>query len=565
MDETISSNIIDQNTTNNIIKKTLETLSNSLSKSLGPYGSTTIIQDKFSMNPTITKDGYTILNKIKFKSEISTTILEIVKKISKNLVREVGDGSTSAIIVSNALYKGLYKLIDKYNIPSKDILDVLNSYEKIIKEYINKFSIEINDNNFNEIKKIASVANNNDDKAGDLIFNVYKQIGKNGFINLKTSYNNEDSYKINNGMIFFRGNVNPLFSNQPDKISCEFDKPRIFMCNDIIDENDLPMLQELLGNICCTNRENLVIIAKGYDIEVKNFFQINKLKNKDLLNFIPVDYALVNKEHRDSFEDLATYVNCKIYDKANGLANPDIKNIVNSLGLAEHSSINESETKFIEGKGNKKEIDDRIKLIEKEIKKIKNNKDSYVDASDDLFSLQKRIADLKCLTATIYVGGNSDIEKQTRKFLMEDAMLACKSALKNGYIIGGNLIIPIICNKYKKDINTKINKEFFNLNISNKKEFFNDFIEMIENSFKQSFIKVLKNKNIDNKKCNEIIDECIKNESIYNLKNMKFEKFNESSIINSSLTDIEIMKACFSIIGLVVTSNQFISNQFITD
>jgi chaperonin GroEL len=556
----VKSNVVNQTDTRDYISKTLSTLTEILSKSLGPYGSTTIIQDKFSMNHTITKDGYTILNKIKFNNEISTTILELVKKISKNLVREVGDGSTSAIVVSNALFQELAKLINQYNIPRKDIIDVLNVYEKILEKLVNECAVPITEENFHKIKSIASVSNNNDNKAGELIYQIYKKIGVNGFINLEYSATTEDSYVISEGIELPRGYISNVYANKPDKITCEFDKPLIFMSNEILDENDLEMLMELLGN-CLKLARPLVVISKGFDQEVRNFFHINKMQNKNI-DVVAIDYAIINNHHRESFEDLAIYLGCELYDKFSGEVIDNFS--IERLGTCKKVIVNENSSKFIEGFGDKKKIKERIELIEEKMKELEK-KDKFIDTTEEMYQLRKRIANLNCLIATLYVGGNSDLEKETRKYLMEDAVFACQSALKYGYVSGGNLIIPrVLKSNWESIINELVNnmelvKTLNDLN--EREEFFRKFNESLYGAFINSFLTVLSNRHETDENIN-IINNCIENNTIFNLKNNSYESVLETSIINSVRTDIEIMKATFSIIGLLVTSNQFVSVQY---
>jgi chaperonin GroEL len=557
----VKSNVVNQTETREHVGRTLGTLNEILSKSLGPYGSTTIIQDKLSMNHAITKDGYTILNKIKFDNEISTTILEIVKKISRNLVKEVGDGSTSAIVVSNALFQQLLELTKEHNVPRKDVLDVLESYEKMLTKLVEERSIEITDDNFDKIRSIASVSNNNDDKAGDLIYHIYEKIGVNGFISLETSTNVEDSYIITEGIELPRGYISQVFANKPDKITCEFEKPFIFMCNEALDENDLEMLAEVLGKAMKFARP-LVVIAKGFDTEVKNFFHINKIQNRNL-DVAVIDYAIVNNYHRESFEDLAIYLGASMYDKYGGERPNEFS--IERLGTCLKSIVNETSSKFIEGYGERAKIDERIELIEEQMKEV-DKKEKFIDTTEELFQLRKRIANLNCLIATLYVGGSSDLERETRKYLMEDAVFACQSALRNGYVSGGNLIIPRVMKDHWNEIifDMMEDKELVKTltNHEERSTFFNDFSSSLYKAFAQSFYTVLSNKYGEIEDNYSVIEQCIEEGTIYNLKKNTFEKLDETSIINSVKTDVEIMKASFSIIGLLVTSNQFVSVQY---
>lgn len=558
--QNIRCNVLSEASTKYLIKNTLETLTIILSKSLGPYGSTTIMQDKFSMNHNITKDGFSILNKIKFDNESASTILEFVRKISRNLVKEVGDGSTSAIIVSNSLYNEITTLMENYQIPAKDVIDALKEYEIILTKLVNDLSTPITEENFDKLKLIASIANNNDDKAGDLIYNLYKEVGKDGFITLESSTTEEDKYEIQKGIELPRGYINMVFANQPDKVTYEADNAFVFMCNESLEENDMSMLGNIMGEALKVKKP-LVIIAKGFDQEIRNFLHINKHQNKAELDIVAVDYALLSRHHFESFEDLAIYLGATIYDKFDGeVPEPTIED----LGLCAKVIVNETSTRFIEGQGDKAKIKERVEYIEGLIKKA-NEMDDKLDQTEELFQYRKRIANLDCKVATLYIGGKSEIEKETRKYLMEDAIFACQSALRNGYISGGNLIIPRVIIKNFSSIvgelsqNTSLART---IPEEKKREFFTDFNNHLFNAFANSFRTVLRNKYSDEKSIDVIVDHNIVHDTIHNLKTSQDEDINDTNIINSVRTDIEILKATFSIITLLATSNQFVSVDF---
>ena len=173
----------------------------------------------------------------------------------------------------------------------------------------------------------------------------------------------------------------------------------------------------------------------------------------------------------------------------------------------------------------------------------------------------KRIVSLAGRLVTIYVGGDSEIEKKNKMYLFEDAVLAVKSALAHGIIFGGNLIIPILVKNYYTRFSNILME---NSEISSREEA-GDLINLISDSFLYSFMRVLDNKfnsnpnsDIMNEQSKIIANNCISDDSIYNLLTRKFELLNSTSIINSAETDIQIMKSVFSIITLLVTSNQML-------
>lgn len=555
----IKSNVTNYEESNRVISDTLSDITSILINTLGPYGSTTIIEDRI-YNHTISKDGYTVLNKLRYNNEISNTILELVRRVSRTLVREVGDGSTSSIVISNSLLQSIKKLKDK--LPSKEILDYMSAIEKILEEKIMSKSIKINEDNFSVIKSIASIANNNDDKAGDLIYSIYKEIGKNGFINLESSPTISDSYDIKDGIEHSRGYISNIFVNQSNKIDCILDRPLVFMCNDILMENDLEGLCEILGNVCLANNKPLLIIAKGYDTEVVNFLKINKNQNKKL-DLAAVDYAFVNNNHFKSFEDLAIYLGATIFDK-NIEDSMDKDNVSKYLGSCNKIIVNENTTRFIDGFGAIETIEERVENIKEEIKKLLQLQ-NLKSIDIELFGLEKRISNLTCKTATLFVGGNSDLEKDTRKFLMEDAIYACRSALKHGYIHGGNLVIPRILSKDHDEISNTLKELKINNSLSSDEidTIIYLLLEYIDLSFRYSFNSVLSNKfnkNLSETVISGMVNTCIEDDTIYNLKTDKYESIDDTKIINSCMTDIQIMKATFSIVGLIATSNQFVSS-----
>jgi len=559
--ELLKSNVLNTENTIMTINATMMHLSSILSKSLGPYGATTIIQDKFTVNHAITKDGYTILNKLKFDNEVADTILDIVKKVSRNLVKEVGDGSTSSIIIAQKLFSELQRVQTEHDVPKKDIVDSLDALSEILVDVIKLNAIPIDDSNFRVVQNIATVSNNNDEEAGRLVHDIYKEIGANGFISLETSPTSLDSYEVTNGIELPRGYISDAFANKPDKVTCELEKPFVLMSLEALVEEDLNDLQEIIGETAKLQRP-LIIISKGYDTEVRNFLTINKMQNRDALQIVAVDYALVNKHQNDSFEDLSAYVGATIYNRFE-MEEPSIN--FGMLGICNRVEVNERTTRIIEGFKDEKRVNERIQVIEQQMEHI-NKKDKYVDTTEEMFQLRKRIADLNCQVATLRVGGNSEIEKETRKFLMEDAIFACQSAIRHGYISGGNLIIPRIIRKGFFGIVKRLtaNKSLLRMfdNEAERESFFIEFLNCISQSFEHSYISVLQNR-YDNLEHNtQIVTECIEADQILNLKTNKYEEIGETSIINSVETDIQIMKATFSIIGLLATSNQFVSVQY---
>jgi len=539
----LKTNVVNDNDIKKIMLETLKFLSDSLSKTLGPYGSTTIIQDRM-IHHTITKDGYTILNKIFIEEEESRTILDLVKKISRNLVRKVGDGSTSSIVIANSLYNSLINIMEIYKISAKDLLDLLERISNILIKELKMMATPIDDN-MDKLEYIATISTNNDETYGKLITEVFRKIGRFGFINIEKSKTEKTYFDMTRGFEISRGYVNSLMANQADEKTCEYFQPFILMCDSYIDENDIPFVAEIAGNVCNKMGQPFVIIAKGFDNASNVFFQVNLMKNK--IPLLAIDIATESKRSKDTFNDLALNLGCNVLKKSEG---ESINNFeLSRLGRCTRVVSTEGYTRFFEGQGDKDLIRQKIEVLIESINEMTRS-ETYIDLDTDIYDLKRRIALLGNSMATLYVGGITEDAKETDKYLIEDAVFACKSALNHGYILGGNLAVPFIL---KKD--TVINDI---ITLHENKDLAIFCSSAIFDAFIESFSSVIKNYTNDKEYIDEIIKNCLRDQSIFNLKTLKYEKAFETNIINSAETDIEILKSAISIIGLLATSNQFI-------
>lgn len=568
----LKSNIIDEEETKNEISKTLNNIAECVGKSLGPYGSTTILQGSLENETTMSKDGYTILKSLRYYFDIPKTVLYIIKKISKSLVRTVGDGSTSSVIIANRLFDNINLLIHNYNISSKDIILILNKISIILEKEILSKSIKITDENFDRsIQKIASISTNNDYETGKLFCEIFKKIGKYGFINLQKGKSSKDTYEIKKGIEVNYGWINQRMAKSSDKVSYEYENPMIFMCNDTLGDDEMEFIANLMDKLCLRKDTPLILIAKNYSNSFKAFIDSNLQKNRHL-PFVAIDFDLNSKKGKDLFIDLSLVLNCHYYDKFNGIENLNDFNI-DDLGKCKSITGDDLRTTFLSGEGYKNfyieedilnednKIVQRIHELENDYETISSLEDNQVH-DVELFNIKKQIAILSGSLATVYVGGNSELEIESRKFLFEDAVYACKSAIEYGYIAGCNTIVPLIINKSSDKIIKKLKNDkdlkYMN-NIDKIDNLLLEILTIIKESFIYSYIKVLSNANLDENHIKEIIDNLYNNEKLFNLKNRKYESIKKTSVINSAQTDIEIIKSSFSIIGLLATSNQTIT------
>ena len=548
----ITSNIVINKDLKESMKETLEFLADILKNTLGPYGSTTIIQDQM-LNHQITKDGYSLLKKIYIEEEVPRTILDMVKKISRTLVRKVGDGSTSSIIIANSLYNELTHIMDEYKIPPKNLLLLLDELANVVSEEIKTYAKPVSED-MHELVHVAAVSTNNDINYGESITEIFKVVGKYGFIDLQKSKTERTYYEITNGIELPNGFIIPKMANQPDGKTCEYENCKVFISNGILGESDIPFIADVIGRVCLQNGSPLLIIAKGYDQSFGTFLHVNMTQNKTKVPpVVAVDLAMQNKKNQDRLEDICIAVGAEPYDKM-GMESTEQPFDLDRLGECNRVVATEKYCRLIEGQGDKAKIDARIKIIKDELDN-KSKNEAHIEFDEDIYNLRKRISALQASLAVLYVGGKSEDAKDTDKYLLEDAVFACRSALNFGVIPGGNLIVPLVLTECSINVFNKLHKALPKL----EKQFIADVMEAIKNSFLESYVTVLNNKYLDIEKSRDIASKCIYNKEFLNLKEDKIETMAETNIINSAETDIEILKSAISIIGLLATSNQFIS------
>ena len=556
----IKSNIISEIEYKNTALETLKTISNCLEKSLGPYGRNSIIQSP-SFQPIITKDGFTILQHIRFEDNISKTIYEYIMHISRTLVRKVGDGTTSSVIIANSFANYLYNFINIHNndIPMFELISNLEFISEELVKYIKKMSRSVYYNKDRDVlSDIATISANNNRKIGNQISEIYNKYGNNVFINLEKSDTNDSHFVNLNGFELNRGFINNLCVNQADGKTCLYDNTYIFMIDDTIYANDLGFLNNLINHVCIKNDAPLVIIAPSYDHVVRSYFHtniVNFMNHNKRFKVIPIDISLKSVDEKTLFEDIALKTGGKIFKKDNGNYNLDDINVEDEafldeyLGNCKTFKATAYKSYIIEGNdlNNRKEIDNKIKFINEEINKLERNEITW-ELKDRIFYYKKRIAILTGNLITYYVGGISEDEKNTSYYLIEDAIYATRSAIHHGFIPGCNSAILNAIYRLKDDLEEKDLYEY------------EKYIELLEDVFLPSITYIyecLFNNKLEDKK-DEIINKIMNNSLIYNLRTNEYENYESTEVINSSETDIEIIKNIISIITLIISCNQFL-------
>ena len=539
-----------------IIEEVLENLSTVLGNTLGPYGSTTIIE-QHDLNHHMTKDGFSVLKKITTTDATRNSILKILRDISLNLVVKVGDGSTSAIIASYHIFKRLKDYMDNNpSIRKKVVIDEIKNIIYILEKRIYANRRDISDD-LSELEQIASISSNNDVELGRIIKNLYQEVGRYGTVSVKLGKKRKTTYKVTKG---FRVQANlmdrVLINDKIDNKSIMQDS-YVLMVKGIIGGKDyIKMISTLIDEMIVNRNSTLTIISNGYDNDIQTYFKGLFLQNEatSLSKQLTMLYfPHINDTSEDIFDDLEMYLGCKYINQTlkEDISSIKIEDILPRLGFAKsiEAKYGLEDALFFEGRGleiNEDKLEERKKLIKHELRDIRIEHEESLILNNMVYDLEKRLINFTDNgIGTIYVGGVTEMERETNKYLVEDAIKACESSIKYGYNIGGNLIIPIVIEELLQQNDTACLQ--------------NDLLKIIYLSFKDVFHTVYNNKfgnKTDDSKFDDIFNSCITNKFAYNLIENKFDSDN---IINSCRTDVEIMKTTLSIISLLLSSNQFIN------
>lgn len=572
----IYSNIVEQETLQDQSLKTMSIISNSLLTSFGPYGSATQIKKDGTL-PKFTKDGHTILCNIFFNGVIELGLREVLEDLTKHVVKEVGDGTTSAIILSHLIYKRLNSKLDPdtndlYDLevaPSEieaNLKEIAKEAEEIIKSKAKPVAT------YEDIKKIALISTNNNQEMADLISNVYMENGTDVYIDVKRSTDSNDYMKIFDGMTLNTGYSNKEFVNNEAESTAEVNAPNIYFFEDPI---DTPEMIEFLGAIVYRNifekinaKEAIVPTVIVTPKMSKDTASVMDPLIKTILNArqsgVEIPFVLITNLHQtEQFMDLANltgartirkYINFEqqAIDQQNGDA-PTAENVHEWCGYADAVIAGYNKTKFINPKNMYEEGTNEFSAY---YKAILNNLQAQLDnAKKDgkdlnaIGNLRRRIHSMKANMVDLYIGGSTPEERDNRFDAAEDAVLNCMSAAEHGYGWGANvqglLAIKELVEKYadtegiKKDLVSIV---------------YNSYLDLLAKLYATKFGQNPESYAEASSKVKDLTYKTLSTGIPVNLRTGE----TDSLVLSSIRSDITILGIVTKVVGMLVTTKQFL-------
>jgi chaperonin GroEL len=398
----------------------IDQLAEAVKATLGPKGRNVVLDKKFG-SPTITKDGVTVAKEVELKDPYENMGAQLVKEVAEKTSDVAGDGTTTATVLAQAIYKEGLKNVTAGVNPAALKRGIDKAVEEVV-GYLKKMSKPIKDKK--EIAQVASIAANNDNTIGELIAEAMEKVGKDGVITVEEAKSMATTLDVVEGMQFDQGYLSPYFVTDAERMEAVIENPLI-----LIHEKKISVMKDmlpLLEKIARAGRP-LLIIAEDVEGEALATLVVNKLRGT--LTCCAVKAPGYGDRRKAMLEDIAVLTGGKAITEDLGIKLENIT--LDDLGKAKRVTVTKEETTIVEGSGKNNDVNGRIAQIKKQIEDT--------DSDYDKEKLQERLAKLAGGVAVINVGAATETEMKEKKARVEDALHATRAAVEEGIVPGGGV------------------------------------------------------------------------------------------------------------------------------
>jgi chaperonin GroEL len=414
------------------ILRGVNTLANAVKVTLGPKGRNVVIEKKFG-SPTITKDGVTVAKEIELPEGLENMGAQMVKEVASKTSDVAGDGTTTATVLAQAIYREGVKTVAAGANPMALKRGIDKAVEAIIGKRdengvvtggaLSSFSKPVSGD---MIAQVGTISANSDSQIGTIIAAAMKKVGKDGVITVEESRTMETQLDVVEGMQFDRGYLSPYFVTDAERMEAALENPYILIYEKKI--STMKDLLPLLEQVAKSGRP-LVIIAEDVDGEALATLVVNKLRGT--LNVAAVKAPGFGDRRKAMLEDIAVLTGGKAVTEDLGIKLEGVK--IEDLGTAKRVTIDKDNTTIIDGGGEDANIEGRVKQIRAQVESTTSDYDRE--------KLQERLAKLVGGVAVIKVGAATETEMKEKKARVEDAMHATRAAVEEGIVPGGGVAL----------------------------------------------------------------------------------------------------------------------------
>ncbi len=404
------------------ILRGVELLSRAVKVTLGPKGRNVVIDKKFG-SPTVTKDGVTVAKEVELPDPYENMGAQMVKEVASKTSDAAGDGTTTATVLAEAIYKEGLKNVTAGSNPIFLKRGIDKAVEVAIAE-LAKISKRVSDRE--EIRQVATVSANWDPAIGNIIADAMDKVGKDGTITVEEAKSIETTLDVVEGMQFDKGYLSPYFTTNAESMEAVLEDAYI-----LINEKKISSLQELLPllQVVAKSGKPLLVIAEDVDGEALAALVVNKIRGT--LNVCGVKAPGFGDRRKAMLEDIAILTGGRCITEDLGIKLENIT--ISDLGRAKRITVDKENTTIIEGAGKSSDIQGRVKQIRRQIDETTSDYDRE--------KLQERLAKLAGGVAVINVGAATETEMKEKKARVEDALHATRAAVEEGIVAGGGVAL----------------------------------------------------------------------------------------------------------------------------
>ncbi len=396
-------------------------LADAVKVTLGPKGRNVVLEKKFG-GPTITKDGVTVAKEVELKDPLENMGAQMVREVASKTSDIAGDGTTTATILAQAIFREGVKSVAAGANPMALKRGIEKAVEAVVEE-VRKFSKPVSGD---AIAQVGTISANGDATIGNIIAEAMQKVGKDGVITVEESKTMVTELQTVDGMQFDRGYLSPYFITDPDRMEVVLEDPYILIHEKKISnmKDLLPLLEQI-----ARSGKPLLIIAEEVEGEALATLVVNKLRGT--LNACAVKAPGFGDRRKAMLEDIAVLTSGKALMEETGIKLEGVR--LEDLGRAKRVTIDKDNTTIIDGAGQQKTIEGRIKQLRAQIEETTSDYDRE--------KLQERLAKLAGGVAVIKVGAATETEMKEKKARVEDALHATRAAVEEGIVPGGGVAI----------------------------------------------------------------------------------------------------------------------------
>jgi chaperonin GroEL len=397
-------------------------LADAVKVTLGPKGRNVVIEKSFG-SPTVTKDGVTVAKEIELENRFENMGAQMVREVASKTSDVAGDGTTTATVLAQAIYREGSKLVAAGHNPMEIKRGIDKAVEAVV-ESLKKLSKQTKDPK--EIEHVGTISANGDKEIGAKLAEAMQKVGKEGVITVEESKTAETTLEVVEGMQFDRGYLSPYFVTDPERMETVLEDAYI-----LISEKKISNMKDLLPVLeaIARSQKPLLIIAEDIEGEALATLVVNKLRGT--LHCAAVKAPGFGDRRKEMLKDIAVLTGGQVIAEELGLKLENVT--ISDLGRAKRVSLDKDNTTLVDGAGDKNGIKGRIEEIRKQIETTTSDYDRE--------KLQERLAKLVGGVAVVKVGAATETEMKEKKARVEDALHATRAAVEEGVVPGGGVAL----------------------------------------------------------------------------------------------------------------------------